>query len=173
VILSVVDRRDVAPLRTGCCVDGAELPPLLAEVVAGLGEPDWPANLVLAADGEVAELNHTYRGREGVTDVLSFSYLQNAGEGKPDLGAGQRGACHDLWVDQAGDVVGEIVLAPGFVTERCVREGWQVEAEFALLVIHGCLHLLGWDHEDPAMGKDMRNRESGLLAGMGLRHPLA
>lgn len=173
MILSVVDRRDAAPWRTGCWVDGAELPPLLAGVMVGLGKPDWRANLVLAADGEVAELNRTYRGRAGVTDVLSFSYLQNAGVGEPDLGVGQRGACHDLWVDQAGDVVGEIVLAPNFVVERCVQEGWQVEAEFALLVIHGGLHLLGWDHEDTEMGRDMRNLETGLLAGMGLRHPLA
>jgi len=173
MILEVIDRRSAASDPTGCWVDAAAPPDSLTEAVAQLGRPDWTVNLVLADDGEVAGLNRTYREGDGVTDVLSFSYLAEDGDGAPDLAAGRSGAHHDLWRDAGGDAVGEVVLAADFVADRCRREGWRVEDEFALLVVHGCLHVLGWDHEDAAMGRDMRKLEAGLLEGMGLKHPLA
>ncbi len=173
MIMNLIDRRNLDRNPTGCWVDGAGIPPALSAVVAGLGGRDWPVNLVLADDGEVAALNRRYREKEGVTDVLSFSYLLEDGRDEPDLASGIRGAAKDLWREQPPDVVGEVILAPGFVSERCRREQWSLEPEFTLLVVHGCLHLLGWDHEDPAGLRVMRSLESELLTSMGLSHPLA
>ncbi len=173
MILELIERRGEDRFRTGCWVDEGRIPPPLAEALAGLGGQDWPANLVLADDGTVAAMNGRYRNREGVTDVLSFSYLLAEGRGDPDLRAGNRGAACDLWRESPPDVVGEVILAPDFVARRCLREGWSVGTEFTLLVIHGCLHLLGWDHGEPEMARTMRGLETELLGGMGMSHPLA
>ncbi len=172
MILELIERRGADRLRTGCWVDEGTIPPSLAEALAGLGGGDWPVNLVLADDDTVAAMNARYRGTDGVTDVLSFSYLLAEGRGAPDLEAGDRGAARDLWRESPPDVVGEVILAPDFVVGRCRREGWPVETEFTLLVVHGCLHLLGWEHGEPDMARAMRGLETELLRGMGMSHPL-
>ncbi len=173
MIATLIERRGPDPRPAGCWVDEGRVPPALTGVLAGLGGRDWPVNLVLASDDEVAAMNARYRQREGVTDVLSFSYLLTAGPPPPQLASGCRGAACDLWREDPPDVVGEVVLAPDFVAGRCRREGWSVGTEFTLLVIHGCLHILGWDHEEPRMRQAMRGLEAELLGGMGLAHPLA
>jgi probable rRNA maturation factor len=150
---------------------------LLERVVAPLGQEDWTVNLVLVDDDRMADLNRAWRGGEGVTDVLSFSYLEEADAGDRDLAGGDRGAARDLRLD-AGDgadgagIVGEVVLAPRFVRERCEREGWDVDAEWPLLVVHGCLHVLGWEHAADDERRTMRGIEAELLAAAGLGHPL-
>ncbi|PIE76706.1 rRNA maturation RNase YbeY [bacterium DOLJORAL78_65_58] len=118
----------------------------------------------------------------GLTDVLSFSGLEEVGAGPPDLAAGQAGAGTDLWLDPLhaddpvgmGEIsgVGEIILAPDFIARRCAAQGWPLEKEIPMLVVHGCLHLLGWDHEEEERGRAMRRLESERLAACGLEHPL-
>ncbi len=129
--------------------------------VAPLGRPEWAFDL---------------------TDVLSFSGLEEVGAGPPDLAAGQAGAGTDLWLDPLhaddpvgmGEIsgVGEIILAPDFIARRCAAQGWPLEKEIPMLVVHGCLHLLGWDHEEEERGRAMRRLESERLAACGLEHPL-
>ncbi len=156
-------------------------PPLagegLAALVAPLGAPDWILDLVLVEDPVMADLYGRWYGGEGVTDVLSFSYLEPTGAGAPQLRAGCGEAATDLWVppaDATGPVVaGEVILAPRFVAERCAREGWDLAAEWALLLVHGALHVLGWTHDTGARREAMRACEARLLAARGLAHPLA
>ena len=79
------------------------------------------------SDAEIRRLNRMYRGKDAVTDVLSFSYLdQPVGKG-----------------DQIGDVVISIEQA------KRQAEAGDIELELADLVIHGILHVLGYDHEVP------------------------
>ncbi len=82
----------------------------------------------------------------------------------------------DLWADAApggGEApVGEIIMAPDFIRERCEREGWPLDDEFAMLTIHGLLHVLGWDHLEPEPARLMRALERELLATCGRSHPL-
>ena len=174
MILLWADLRTGQAPRTGCWLDEGAVPSDLASAVALLGGEAWPVNLVLVDDARMEELNREFRDAEGVTDVLSFSYLADTGQGAPDLAAGDRGARRNLWREdaEAEDVVGEIILAPAFVTGRCREEGWPVEAEFALLVVHGCLHLLGWEHDDRNERRLMRELEAEVLGSMGLAHPL-
>lgn len=146
------------------------------ELVKELGHPDWRADLVLVDDDAMARLNEAYRGKAAVTDVLSFSYLLEIGQGDPALAQGRSGAAQDLWLDPfetTGDSIGEILLAPDFVTRRCRERGWPIEHELPLLVVHGCLHLLGWDHEEAQQGARMRAVETRLLEAAGVPHPLA
>ncbi len=153
---------------------------LLAAAVAPLGRPHWELNLVLLDDAAMAELNVRYHGGEGVTDVLSFSYLEEAPPDQEGLAAGDGGAATALWLPEesadtaAGEapLAGEIVLAPRFIDERCRREQWDPRLEWAMLVVHGALHILGWDHGEAKQQQAMRALEATALARLGLAHPL-
>lgn len=147
--------------------------------VASLGHREWTFDLVLVGDAVMQDLNGRFRGQDRVTDVLSFSDLSGgtAEEGRaPDLAAGEAGAWCDLWRDGPGFAeapVGEVILAPDFIVARCRANGWPLETEIPMLVVHGCLHLLGWDHMEEEQARAMRRLETRCLAACGLAHPLA
>jgi probable rRNA maturation factor len=172
VILELVDRRrDRSAIPPEFCGDRWQQ---LQRLVAGAGGPAWAVDVVLVDDAEMNALNERFRGQREVTDVLSFSYLEPAGTGAPDLVEGVSFAAGDIWLSGTpGDEnVGELVLAPGFIARRCAERNWSLAAEIPLLIVHGCLHLLGWDHTDPESGQAMRDQEAILLAEEGLTHPL-
>ena len=153
----------------------------LNRAVDQLGPDTWWVNLVLVDDAAMVDLNRRFREIDGVTDVLSFSYLLEQGDGPADLTAGARGACRDLWLDGPADPdadpgdapVGEIVLAPGFVADSCLNQDWDLETELTLLTVHGILHLLGWRHDAAAEQEAMREAETEALARVDLEHPAA
>ena len=128
---------------------------------AGCGEPG-PLSIVIADDATLGELNRTYRGLEGTTDVLSFS---------PSLSGTYYGPAHpsrgeaDPFVlppsEQAG--LGELVISYAQAERQARTAGHTVRKELALLLAHGILHLLGYDHEDGAEGETMREWESTLV----------
>jgi probable rRNA maturation factor len=110
----------------------------------------------IVGDAESAELNRRYRGCEGATNVLSFPAADDWSElhGEPR---------------SLGDVV---VCAP--VVERESREqGKPVQAHWAHILVHGALHLLGYDHENETQAREMERRERELLAGLGFPDPYA
>ena len=130
-----VDRRTSSepddPLR-----DGGPWWPLADRLCAPLGCADWRVTAVLVDDEEMAELNGRYRSRPEPTDVLSFSYLEPRGDGDCALAARRNWAFRDLWYaggvqeDHRRDLtVGEIVVAPDFVRDRCLRSGWDMRSE--------------------------------------------
>jgi len=179
MILDLIDRRN-ATVEAGDFFDIKKQGTILRELGSRIGKKDWRLNLVLVDDAEMRELNATYRGKDSVTDVLSFSYLMKVDGGKPDLKKGQCYAPADIMLDpmtSEGDddedsSVGEIILAPEFIARRCKEQNWNVEIEFALLVVHGCLHVLGWDHEDDFAREVMQVTEEGILADSGYSHPM-
>lgn len=186
MILGLVDRRaERAPAAAAALCAPWEL---LERLAAGLGPASWRVDIVLVDDEAMAGLNLAYRDAEGPTDVLSFSYLAPEGDGEPPCRAGERGAHRDQWPDtfcdggpggagdsggEGGPLVGEVVLAPGFITGRCAERGWVPGHEMALLVVHGCLHILGWEHDTEADRRAMQAVETAVLDGCGLPHPLA
>ena len=172
MILTLVERR-VGPDGTSAAFHAGSWD-RLQRLAGELGRPDWGVDLVLVDDHTMVQLNRDYRAADGVTDVLSFSYLEESGVGEPGLERGRRGAYCDLWPSSLpGDgAVGELVLAPAFIAARCRENGWPLAEEIPLLVVHGCLHLLGWDHPDDTLTAAMRDLEQTILAGEGLPHPL-
>lgn len=102
---------------------------------------------------ESAELNARYRNKTGATNVLAFP-------------AGDMPVA-DLDPQPLGDV---IICAP-IVVREAHEQDKQPEAHWAHIVIHGCLHLLGFDHEVDADAKEMESREAGLLAELGIGDP--
>ena len=176
MILRLVDRRSGKGGRTPFTLEGPW--PHLGRLVDGLGREEWHVDLVLVDDRAIAELNGDFRGNPDVTDVLSFSYLEDEGPDSPHLAAYDGGARKNLWwadppaTDGQPEAVGEIILAPQFIAGRCREKGWPVEAEVPLLVVHGCLHLLGWEHDKETDREAMRDVEQDLLQAVGLDHPL-
>ena len=180
MILRLVDRRTAADPVGYDWFAGGSRPELLAELAGQLGQPDWEIDVVLVDDDAMARLNEDFRKTPGVTDVLSFSYLQDTGCGPADLIAGQGHAFTNLWLDtypeskenETHRTVGEVVLAPRFISDRCRENGRSLEHEIPLLLVHGILHTLGWDHPGEEETGAMQAIEEGILAAEGLPHPL-
>lgn len=93
---------------------------------------------------DIAELNSQYMGKSGATDVLSFPMEDEPGDGSPLL-------------------LGDVVLSPAVALEQYGGHAGTIDDELALLVVHGVLHILGYDHVEPAEAATMRKREVELL----------
>ncbi len=180
MILRFVDRRTGPDTVGNDWFAGGVRAELLARLAGQLGQPDWVVDVVLVDDEAMAKLNGDFRKTPGVTDVLSFSYLLETGPGPADLVGGQGHAFANLWLDtfaeskenETRQAVGEVVLAPRFIADRCRENGWPLEHEIPLLLIHGILHTLGWDHASADETEAMQAIEEGILAAEGLPHPL-
>ena len=134
----------------------------LAEVVLeaeGLDD-DTGVSLVLIGEDEIAELNEQHLGRTGPTDVLSFP-IEDATPGHPPVRR-PGGPPVEL---------GDVFIAPTIVRKNAVEHGVAFEDEMALMVVHGLLHLLGWDHEQEDEAARMEARERQLLGRVGRTGP--
>jgi probable rRNA maturation factor len=101
---------------------------------------------------EGAELNQRYRGRPGATNVLSFPF--EPPPGVPELA-----------------LLGDLVICAPVVEREAEEQGKPLPAHWAHLVIHGMLHLLGYDHQDPAQAAEMEALETRILGGLGFPPP--
>ncbi|MDE2227530.1 MAG: rRNA maturation RNase YbeY [Alphaproteobacteria bacterium] len=110
-------------------------------------------SIVLADDALVADLNRTYRGIAKPTNVLSFSCSEPAGaSARPRL-------------------LGDVVLAYGTIAREARAQRKSLGDHLAHLVVHGVLHLLGFDHERAAEARRMERLEVEALAGLGIADP--
>jgi probable rRNA maturation factor len=112
----------------------------------------------LAGDAEVRALNGKWRGKDKPTNVLSFPQaeaeeLEAVGEDGPEL------------------MLGDVVLARGVCEREAAEKAIGLEEHAAHLVVHGTLHLLGYDHEDDKAAADMEMREVRALARLGIANP--
>jgi probable rRNA maturation factor len=125
----------------------------------GRGERAVELSIRLTSDTEVHALNAEWRGKDRPTNVLSFP-MAEAGE---------------LEAAQAGPelMLGDIVLALGVCEEEAAGKAIPLDQHTAHLVVHGTLHLLGYDHMDEASAADMEAREVRALARMGIADPYA
>lgn len=114
----------------------------------------------LTSDDEVRRLNAQYRGKDKPTNVLSFPMVQ------PDLLDTVTGNSDD------GEVLlGDIVLAHGVCVREAGERGISVEDHATHLMVHGTLHLLGYDHLTDADGDYMEEIERAALATLGIADP--
>ncbi|MFL6787798.1 MAG: rRNA maturation RNase YbeY [Sphingomicrobium sp.] len=112
----------------------------------------------LASDAEVLVLNSQWRGKDKPTNVLSFP-MADADDLSAAITAGP-----EL-------MLGDIVLARGVCTAEAEDKSIAVENHAAHLLVHGTLHLLGYDHLDEDSAADMEAREVRALARMGIADP--
>jgi probable rRNA maturation factor len=104
---------------------------------------------------EAVALNERFRGRDYAPNVLSFPY----GEDGDDGGAGR--------------VCGDIAICPAIVAREATEQGKPFEAHLAHLVVHGVLHLRGYDHVEDRDAARMERLESRLVIALGLGDPWA
>lgn len=131
----------------------------LSDHCAELSNPRLAACLLFTSDAEVQALNREWRGKDKPTNVLSFPML-----GRAELLA--------LASDGPPEMLGDIALA----FETCAREAFEkgilLEHHTAHLIVHGLLHLAGYDHEvSPADAEAMEALETKALASMGIADP--
>jgi len=127
---------------------------LKAESVA----PPYEISLVFTDSETVRRLNRDYRGVDEPTDVIAFNMLP------------QKETTTSFVLPPDGITrLGEIIISYPQAVEQAKEQGHSVEHELALLIIHGILHLLGYDHEKPEEEKRMRGKEQELLEKCLLR----
>ena len=111
-------------------------------------EKNSELSIVLTGDHQVRALNRLHRGKDKTTDVLSFPLL----EGKK-LRGGKDGAV----------VLGDVVVSVPQAKRQANARGAELSAELALLLTHGILHLLGYDHATLSQEKKMFSLQERLL----------
>jgi probable rRNA maturation factor len=114
--------------------------------------PPYEVGLVFTDSETVQQLNRDYRGVDEPTDVLAFYML-------PQKGADSSFALPPDGVTR----LGEVIISYPQAVAQAREQGHSPERELTLLVIHGMLHLLGYDHEEPEAESKMRERERELL----------
>jgi len=111
-------------------------------------------SLAITDDDEIRELNRLYRGIDQPTDVLSFTLT-----GPFHIKKG------DIFITSTGSKVslGEIIISYPMAVEQARIYKKPVEQEMILLIVHGMLHILGYEHEKPAEAKKMETREKNII----------
>jgi probable rRNA maturation factor len=125
---------------------------------------DVEMSLMFVDEATIAELNVRFLGGEGPTDVLSFPLdeeLPPSGR-QPDQGGRGPGSPSDPGDPPA--LLGDVIVCPTVAGRQALEHGVPADDEIALLVVHGVLHLLDYDHAEPEETVAMRRREQELLA---------
>ena len=116
-------------------------------------------SVLLVDNATIQELNRDYREKDVPTDVLSFPLEEElAGEVEPEIIGGP-----------AARMLGDIVISVEKAVTQAADYGHSVERELAFLLVHGLLHLLGYDHDKgEAAKKLMRSEEKRILTALGI-----
>jgi probable rRNA maturation factor len=140
---------------------------LAAEGVRGHAE----LSIMFVGRDEISELNEQFMGKDGPTDVLAFPI--DAGEVEvASLPA--RSVGPDRAPPDPGDMpllLGDVVVCPEVAVAQAPEHAGTVDDEFALLIVHGVLHVLGHDHAEPEEMMRMRAREIELLESLHWHAP--
>jgi len=115
--------------------------------------------IMLVTDDDMAAHNRRFLGRDGPTDVLALPLAPPGSEHRQSAVRAGAGLPYAL---------GDVIIAPGYVRSQARRLGIAYEDEMALMVAHGLLHLIGYDHESDVEAEQMESRERRLLAGIGV-----
>lgn len=148
--------------ESGDWPDGIEVPIRQAAeeaLAAAFAPEDGPAELsiVLADDPFVQALNRDYRGKDAPTNVLSFAFGddEDEPEGDPD----------------APVLLGDVILSYDTLLREANEQGKPFAHHLAHLVVHGVLHLLGYDHIEDAEAEEMEGLETAILARLTIPDP--
>jgi probable rRNA maturation factor len=125
-------------------------------VSATLPDDDVAIGLLFTSDARIAEMNGQWRGKPKATNVLSFpvSTAMPVPKGEPRP-------------------LGDIALAYGVVSREAQEQKKPVSHHITHLIVHGVLHLLGYDHENDDEAGAMEAREIMILAELGMENPYA
>lgn len=149
------------------CPDAVELAAAAANaaLAAAAGEGPLVADVVLADDAEQRRLNRTYRGIDAPTNVLAFALVERGMAAESEKSQ-TKGSPADAPV-----LLGDVVLAAETVIREAAEQGKPLPDHLRHLVVHGVLHLLGFDHQSDAEAARMEARETAILRRLGVPDP--
>lgn len=114
-------------------------------------EESWEMSVLLCDNKRIHELNREYRHIDRPTDVLSFAL--NEGD--------------EVNGEAESQLLGDLVISLERTAEQAKEYGHPFERELAYLTVHGCLHILGYDHMTEEDKKEMRTEEEFILGNLG------
>ncbi len=129
-------------------IDAARLQDAVRQILKDAGIASADISLALVDDATIHALNRQYLGHDYPTDVISFVLDHTDGR-----------------------LEGEVIVSTDTASTTAARLGWAPEDEVLLYVVHGTLHLVGHDDQDPASLAAMRSAERQYLARFGLKPP--
>ena len=117
-------------------------------------DPNVEVGVLFASDAEAARLNSEWRQKDYAPNILSFPapQIQDVPEGEPKP-------------------LGDLILAVGTVTREAEQQGKPLTSHLTHLIVHGTLHLLGFDHIEERDAQRMEAAEIAILAGLGVADP--
>ena len=115
-------------------------------------------SVTLTGDDEVQALNAKWRGKDKPTNVLSFPMADDLDFARSNVAGPEL-------------LLGDIILAHGVCESEASEKGVSFEQHATHLLVHGTLHLLGYDHQDDQQASDMEAREVRALARLGIASP--
>jgi rRNA maturation RNase YbeY len=129
-------------------VDADRLRSIAIEVLRAERMVQAEVGVLVTADETVRRLNREYAGEDASTDVLAFSLQEG----------------EEFIVPDRVERLGEVIISFPTAQRQAEEAGWGIDQEVAHLLVHGILHLLGYDHAVPEEEARMRTREETLLA---------
>ena len=146
--------------QRGIRVPAQELEKFLARARRALRLPSDAVTVCLVSNSEIARWNRAYRRKSGPTDVLSFPVDE------AERKNGSRGRKRPHALPCSGSYLGDIAIAPAVARRNALRFGRTFSEEMRILILHGMLHLMGYDHETDTGQMDRRERQ--LRRDLGL-----
>jgi probable rRNA maturation factor len=139
---------DCANLQTTHAIDEGRLAEGVRRVLETSGITHGEISLTVVDDVRMHELNRKHLNHDYPTDVLSFL------------------------LDRQGDYLeGEVIVSADYAAAEATRYGWAFDNELLLYVVHGALHLVGYDDTTPSVAEKMRAAERAILGTFGLSPP--
>lgn len=123
-------------------MDRAQLLGLLRAALRDEKAPAGELAVILVGDRKMQQINRDFRSIDKSTDVLSFSYVDDP---------------------YSGGVLGEIYVSPAIAARQAEEAECGLDEEIARLILHGLLHVLGWEHDTPRSRRRMLGRQERYL----------
>ncbi len=154
----------MADLMIDCEEEGFDVQLLEKYVLTEVeSDVDLCAELIFTDEAGIQKLNAETRGKDAVTDVLSYPNLQ-------DARGGIRKDAYPYDLDEDGRLfLGSVVICRERAAQQAEEYGHSLDREIYYLAVHGFCHLLGYDHETEEDKRAMRAREEEILSKMNLR----
>lgn len=143
--------------RFQACVEEAWLTAAARETLHASGRVGLSLSILVVDDDELRRYNRIYRQQDTPTDVLSFAVQEG-----PSLSA----ELPDALTAELEAELGDLLLAFPYASRQAERYGHSLAAELQLLVVHGTLHLLGYDHDTPARQAEMWRKQTEILSSL-------
>ncbi len=136
----------------------------LGRILREVNFADAEVSIAFVSDSEIAKWNQNYRNKKGPTDVLSFPALSKRRAERHAKRKQTNGVC----AKSAGGFLGDIAIAPETARRYAKKNGRTLDNEIRILMLHGVLHLMGYDHESGSDYGQMNRIEQKLRRRLGL-----